>query len=459
MEFGIALAVFVLLVGYASRRYWWPFDKISHIASKHLGTKAAGLSTVSRPFATIDLPNIERALDQIAPNGRRFGVAKGMMPFNMEELGGLLHGNSRIAGIQTQSVEIGPGESIACMVNGLVLVSSPSPAILYVRREEMLGKLEVQAAAVDPDVAEDLLDQIVEACATSSIYRGRIISVECDRVARRGGECMSLRFHTPPQFSEDDLILPDATRKLIERNTIGFFDTLDQMRATGRSVKRGLLLYGRPGTGKTMTAKWISSSVPGLTTLFLSADQLFLIKDCCQMARMLAPAMVVLEDVDLVARDRGKEEDIRSRVTLNQLLNEMDGIADNAGVLFLLTTNRPEDLEHALAARPGRVDQAIEYPLPDADCRKRLFEKYLDGLQTKGVDLGDLVQRTDGAPPAFIEEVVRKALSLAIFEGPSSPLEHRHFIAAFQELLFTGGDLTRKLLGFSESLLDAVSPD
>ena len=438
----------------ATAKYWWPFNRVAQIVSRHVGVKANTLSTLSRPFAAIDLPNIERALRELAPSGRRFAAAGTFMSFHSEDLGSLLTGNARVAGVRTESIETGPGEAMACMVNGLLLVTVPGRAVVYVRREEMLNKLEVQVAARDAMLAETILTRIADACGKSSVYKGRIISLNCDQVARRGPSCLSLQFHPPTGIGADDLILPPATLNLIEKNTVGFFRTLDRMRTTGRSVKRGLLLYGRPGTGKTMTAKWIASAVPDLTTLFLSADQLFLIKDCCQMARMLAPAMVVLEDVDLVARDRGQEENMLSRITLNQLLNEMDGIGDNSGVFFLLTTNRAEELEHALAARPGRVDQAIEYPLPDADCRRRLFEKYLTGLRTENLDLDDLVARTDGAPPAFIQELVRKALSLALFEDGEAPLRQDHFRGALQELLFTGGDLTRKLLGFTEEQLE-----
>ena len=76
-------------------------------------------------------------------------------------------------------------------------------------------------------------------------------------------------------------------------------------------------------------------------------------------------------------------------------MNEMDGLGPQAEVIFLLTTNRPEVLEPALSARPGRIDQAIEFPLPDDGCRRRLFELYGRGLDLSGLDL-DAVGRPDG---------------------------------------------------------------
>src|SRR5207247_401458 len=117
---------------------------------------------------------------------------------------------------------------------------------------------------------------------------------------------------------------------------------------------------------------------------------LWLIKECCQMARMLAPSLVIMEDVDLIATERDESRHPAYQITLHQLLNEMDGLESNAEVIFLLTTNRPDDIEPALAARPGRIDQAIEYPLPDAECRRRLFELYGRGLALELADPDNL---------------------------------------------------------------------
>jgi len=400
VELAVVLVV-AALIALLARKHWWPFTRVSYVVSRHVGKPAATLATVSRTFATIDLPNIEGALRQLAPNGRRHGVAAGLISFHSEPLAKLLTGSSGVAGLKTDSIEVGFGQTMVCMVNGIVLIDRPVKAVVYVHREDMLNKLEVEVASEDPAASEAILKQIVDSCGGSSVYKGQIISVSCDRLANRGGQCLSLLFNPPTTVQASDLILPPEILDLIRRNTVGFFESVDRLRSLGMSVKRGLLLYGRPGTGKTMTAKWIAGSVPGLTTFFLSADQLFLIKDCCQMARMLAPAMIVLEDVDLVARDRGEEENIHSRITLNQLLNEMDGIADNTGVLFLMTTNRADELEQALAGRPGRVDQAIEYPLPDETRRKDLLDRYLRGIPAGQLDLDDIVARTEGVPPAF----------------------------------------------------------
>jgi len=92
---------------------------------------------------------------------------------------------------------------------------------------------------------------------------------------------------------------------------------------------------------------------------------------------------------------------------LFELLNQMDGLADDADVLFMLTTNRPDILEPALASRPGRIDQAIEIPLPDEKCRARLLDLYGRGLALELADRAQLVTRTKGVSAAFIRELLR----------------------------------------------------
>src|SRR5581483_9580231 len=114
-----------------------------------------------------------------------------------------------------------------------------------------------------------------------------------------------------------------------------------------------------------------------------------------QLARFLQPAMVVIEDVDLIARAR---EDMRNpceESLLNKLLNEMDGLREDAAVLFILTTNRPESLEAALASRPGRIDQAIEFPLPNDQGRAKLVALYGRGMNVPGEVAKVIVGRTE----------------------------------------------------------------
>jgi ATP-dependent 26S proteasome regulatory subunit len=131
----------------------------------------------------------------------------------------------------------------------------------------------------------------------------------------------------------------------------------------------------------------------------------------------------------------------------------MDGLSNNTEVLFLLTTNRPEVIEGAIAARPGRVDQAIEFPLPDAACRRRLLALYGKGLQVSLQDEEQWIARIEGASPAFIQELMRKSAMIAAEQGSviegTLQVTDTCFDIALREMVYGGGALTRNLLGFS----------
>jgi ATP-dependent 26S proteasome regulatory subunit len=155
--------------------------------------------------------------------------------------------------------------------------------------------------------------------------------------------------------------------------------------------------------------------------------------------------MVILEDVDLVAMDRAFEP---TNAILFELLNGMDGLDEDHDVLFVLTTNRADLLEPALAARPGRIDQAVELPLPDTDGRRRLLALYGEGLQLSSTVDDTLLAALEGVSPAFIRELLRRAALLSA-EGSEGALrvtaDHLH--RALQELRHGADELTHTLLG------------
>src|SRR6476660_5581803 len=140
--------------------------------------------------------------------------------------------------------------------------------------------------------------------------------------------------------------------------------------------------------------------MPGHTTLRSTAAQVALLAEVMILARLVQPTMVVIEDVDLIARDRNQMGPCEESL-LNDLLNEMDGLKEDADILFVLTTNRPEQLESALAGRPGRIDQAIEVPLPDEVGRGKLVRLYGKNLPLEDTVADEAVRRTAGVSAAF----------------------------------------------------------
>jgi ATP-dependent 26S proteasome regulatory subunit len=181
--------------------------------------------------------------------------------------------------------------------------------------------------------------------------------------------------------------------------------------------------------------------------LLITAEGVALLPEYMALARLLQPALVVIEDADLLARDRSERADPCDEVLLNRLLNEMDGLRERADVFFVLTTNRPDSLEPALASRPGRIDQAIEFPLPDVALRRRLVELYAKSLPVPPALADALAQRTDGASPAFIKELLRRVAQHHLEAGTAGEVTAATAERALHDMLFAGGTLNTRLLG------------
>lgn len=166
---------------------------------------------------------------------------------------------------------------------------------------------------------------------------------------------------------------------------------------------------------------------------------------------MLQPSIVILEDIDLIAADRSFGP-MGTNPLLFEVLNQIDGLGDDVDVTFLLTTNRVDILERALAERPGRVDAAVEIAPPDAEGRVRLLRLYGAGLGVDALtdeDLSGAVVATDGRTATYLREVVRRAALKIADRQPEGALrvDAATLAAAASELLDDRAALTRALLG------------
>jgi hypothetical protein len=348
--------------------------------------------------------------------------------------------------VQYLNVALGGGEVLACVQCGLYLITEGErrmAALVGGGRDFGYGGKEhkVEIIASTREEGERFLRDLRTVMRQRNVYRGQIISLSVSE-----DRSVQVDFHRLPAIDREGIILPDGVLDRIERNAVRFSEHREKLRAAGRHLKRGLLLHGPPGTGKTMTAMYLAGRMKERTVLLLTGRGQGLLAESCAMARLLEPSTVILEDVDLIAEERTHQNQ-SCNALLFELLNQMDGLGEDADVLFLLTTNRPEILEPALAARPGRIDQAIEIPLPDATCRRRLIELYGRGLTLRLSRLDALVDRTDGVSAAFIRELLRQAALIAVDEGREFVVEDRHLEDALRELVVDGGTLTQSLLG------------
>jgi cell division protease FtsH len=419
----------------------------------HFDGDPSKLPVVEQQFASYERANLQLALAEMLAEPQRSSELLGVIVLEEYRAASLAR-MSRIG--SAENFDEGPVEyadvplpgdlHLACVKNGLYLVREDDRSIAILLTESpnpYQQHFGVEVMGADRERAEKFSRQLARLTRYGKALRGNTISLQQDCY---GG--ISVQFHHLPPISRDELILPEPLLRRIERHTLSFNRHAERLLAAKRHLKRGLLLHGPPGTGKTLTAMYLVTQMTGRTTVVLTGAAMGSIESACNLARMLAPATVILEDVDLIGTQRNQQT-VGANALLFELLNQMDGLADDTDIIFILTTNRPDILEPALAARPGRIDQALEIPPPDADCRRRLLALFGRGLKVELADSDGFIARTDGVSGAFIRELLRKAAVFAAEEDGDGPLvvRDRHLEEALAELLIAGGPLTQSLLG------------
>lgn len=426
---------------------------------KHFDRDPGELPVISEELSPAEHPNVQLALDELAASGL-WEICG--LPLGLRELPGFSLGSiagdrlngvggfaARPGPVEYVNVPVGVGETLPCAQLALFLGSwlDDPLAVLLVAGDERRHqpRLTVEVLAPDREVCRVFLDVLRERCEALNVYRAKTLAYVA---APHGG--MRLDFVEVPKLERSQVILPPRDLEAIEHHTLGISAQADNLLAAGRHLRRGLLLYGPPGTGKTMSVMYLCNRMPSRTTVIInggpSIDQL---GQAITLARNLAPSMVVIEDVDLIAQNRANPNQDTNPL-LFQLLNEMDNVPEPADVIFVLTTNRLDLLEPALAARPGRVDHAVEVDLPDVECRRRLFDLYLRGVDTGALEIDALIEALEGISAAFVKELIRRAVVIAAVEGGEAgmpPLETRHLVKALEALGDASTSVLRTLLG------------
>ncbi len=367
--------------------------------------------------------------------------------------------------LQHDDVDIGDPAPVRCLKNGLWLSKDDdlpfalllSPAMQHGAAGGIYVEVAVPQGERGLEFSERFFRDLEARVNTGGTYRGRVISLESQaEYSGRGG---AVKVHRLRAVQREEVILPAKTLALLDRNVARFVHAREHIKRLGLSARKGILFYGPPGTGKTHTIHYLASHLPGHTTLLITAEQVGALDEYFRLARFLQPSMVVVEDVDLIARARDRMGSPCEEVLLNKLLNEMDGLREDADVIFILTTNRPDQLEPALASRPGRIDQAIEFPLPDEEGRAKLIRLYARGLEVSEALLETIVRKTKGASPAFIKELMRRAAQFQIETQADGRLQQSAVDGAIEEMVFSGGTLNLKLLGGTTELEQAGRPE
>jgi hypothetical protein len=436
----------------------------------HLGPDAAALPTVSATWPGYEHVNVQVGLEAwLEAGGDRihevFGITGVGFMRHMEivGIGDLLQprddgpfGSAGFGGVMTVAVPTGPdGQTHPCVSHGIYLVDDGGDRLVIVLQPVDRGphpEVVLQVTGTGQDRIQSILGQIQTLASERSVFRGQVISFGPEVFGP--GRQMPMNFLERPSVGRDQIVLPAEVLGNIERQVLGVGRHSGRLLASGQHLRRGVLLHGAPGTGKTHTVGYLLGQLPTSTVIVISGRALNRIREACSVARSLQPAVIVVEDVDLIAEQR--EARPGEHPLLFQLLNEMDGLNSGADVTFLLTTNRADLLEPALADRPGRVDLAAELPLPDADARRQLIRLYQGRLVLDLARPQAVIERTEGVTAAFLKELLRKAALLACEDDGSDSdsdsdgpirVTDAHLDAALDQLLDTRNQLTRVLLG------------
>jgi len=354
---------------------------------------------------------------------------------------------------QYEQVDIGEDREVDCLKNGLWLFRFRGLKMAALMAEAgRYGQIDGVGVhlAIDPSepaqaAGAEVFNALEKAIEAAGSYRGKILSLERDN--DYSGRSAAIKVHKLRSVRRDQVILPSHTLQLLDRNVLGFVAQRERLRQLGHSTKKGVLFYGPPGTGKTHTLHYLAGALPDHTTLLLTSEQVGLLSEYMSLARLLQPSVMFIEDADLIARNREDMESVCEEVLLNKLLNEMDGLREDADILFVLTTNRPSALEAALSSRPGRIDQAIEFPLPDDEGRTKLVDLYARGVGVDKMRQQDIVGRTAGSSAAFIKELMRRATQFQLEVDDAEQLSAEAIDQALEQMLFHGGELNRQILG------------
>ncbi|AQL41355.1 AAA family ATPase [Halorientalis sp. IM1011] len=205
--------------------------------------------------------------------------------------------------------------------------------------------------------------------------------------------------------------------------------------ATKTDPPSGVLLYGPPGTGKTLLARalagesdvnFVHVAGPELLDKYVGESEKA-VREVFERARQAAPSIVFFDEIDAIAGRRGETGEATERV-VSQLLTELDGLTDNPNLVVLAATNRRDALDPALL-RPGRLEEHVEVPNPDADARREILAVHTDEKPIgEDVSLVDLAGETEGYSGADLDALVRDASMRAIREfarehGPTEATE------------------------------------
>jgi transitional endoplasmic reticulum ATPase len=270
------------------------------------------------------------------------------------------------------------------------------------------GRAKFQMTFIGKKKHESDVNRIVELTKelieTKSIYKGKALRIEFpDPRHIEGFEDFEPDFMNTVDTDPETLIFPEDVDRKVKTSLFTPVLHTDRVRAAGVPLKRGVLLAGPYGVGKTLTAAVLAKLCEDNGWAFVYLRKVTDLPMAIEFAKMYGPAVIFAEDIDEILGTSSRTEQV------NSILNTIDGVdSKTAEIMVVLTTNHVENINRAML-RPGRLDDVITVRPPDAEAAIRLVKQYGGDLIDPNDDFAEAGQRLDGMIPAVIREVVERA--------------------------------------------------
>jgi len=328
--------------------------------------------------------------------------------------------------------------------------------IARLKFDQYSQEAQLEVASGDTDAGKNVLERIIEHSRRNSIYRNYVLQLGYETAKKdefgdiEKSERLQVMFSSIEPVSDEDIVLTDEHLQVLQRNVIDLHTRREILEANGISARRGVLLHGPPGTGKTFACRYLCNKLEGVTRIFVSGSSLLSINSVFSFARLLQPTVLFLEDVDLLFASR--EINLYS-TALGDMLDQMDGLRSHENISVVLTTNAIDRLEAAIKDRPGRISQCVFMDAPAAEQRRLFIQHQLARYNPNAIDLDQLVLDSEGATQAFLKEWVRRAVQIACerLNDPTQKAKVRDadFAVAMKEMRRFLDGSEGKIIGFA----------
>lgn len=440
-----------------------PRDIDKRLSAEVRPTALARFRVSSKELPSYRFVDLFRSVESYSQSQARLRVIESQ---HEENLNSLLHGKRqrwlprRITQSSGTAWPTGPEEETYLPIDRFWLFEQTDGGhreilIIRLRYNQLTERAVLEVATENTAVGEQCLRTIIDRSVEKSIYRNQVLELTFESGTKdeygdvERAERLRVLFKALEPVGDTDIVIDEAVRQMLWRNVVDLHLRREVLKANGVPVRRGVLLYGPPGTGKTFACRYLCGKLPETTRIIVTGSALLQVTQIFSLARMFQPALVILEDVDLVFASR--EVNLYSSV-LGELLDQMDGLRPYEDISFVLTTNAIDRMESAIKDRPGRISQCIFFGPPQSELRGRYLHHYLRHYKTSQLSFDELARESEGATQAFLKEWGHRAVQIALerLDQSDSELELQNddFHHAMDEMKRFSEGSTGKIIGF-----------